>query len=288
MIQVATGDKSPHVVTGALISGMSEELVEKENKVVGMQTDPTEIARLRALHLPEILGQDYFLLRSMSVRQGGKKSNHGLNYGMEANRFSLETEMDIADARKVVTLYRTVAYPGLPEWYEGIKRQLREDRTLTNCFGDKRRFLDQWGPDLWMAAYAYIPQSTNVRMVNNAMRQVYNDEALDKFRGRAQVHDSINYQHPVPRKRNQWLDLAKGVWQIGGVYLCPLLTYSGRDFHVKTDLKIGWNWGANVEDENGKITRMGMRSVKLTPDIDKLATALQDAWETVDGKKKAA
>jgi hypothetical protein len=291
MIEVATGDKSPHVVTGSYISGAPHELIEQEDKIIGMLTDPTEIAKLRALHLPQLLDRDFFIPRSMSIRQAGKKSNHGLNYGMQYRRFAFENEMDEYDAKKIVYMYSNEAYPGLSDYWEGCKRELQDNnRTLINCFGEKRRFLDEWGPELWMAAYAYKPQSTNVRMVNNAMREVYKDPKLQHWRNASQVHDSLMYQIPwLVNKRGFWKQLAVECTKIANDYMMPRLEYGGREFYVKTDMKIGWNWGADVEGHNGDILRKGMEKVKIVAnDVNKTAENLQATWEKINAAKKAA
>lgn len=289
MIEVATGSKSPHVITGSLISGAPEELVQKDDDVIGMLGDPIEINKLRLAHLPDLLGGDYFIPRTMSIRQAGKKSNHGLNYGMQYRRFAFENEMDDSDAKRIVHLYSSVAYPGLSDYWEGIRRELQDNnRTLTNCFGEKRRFLDEWGPELWMAAYAYKPQSTNVRMVNGAMVKIYRNPKLDHWRNGAQVHDSLMYQRPIPNTAAKWRAMAGECLLIANDYMRPLLTYSGREFHVNTDMKIGWNWGKDVE-ENGTVIRKGMEKVKLVDgDVKKTAENLQATWDKINAAKKAA
>src|SRR3990167_8315032 len=107
MLDVVNSGRSPHVVTGSLMSGLSEELVSAENKIIGNKTDEDEIRLLRQEHMPQIFQQAGFLPRTMSVRQAGKKSNHGLNYNMKYKRYALENEIDETEAKKAVDLYRT-------------------------------------------------------------------------------------------------------------------------------------------------------------------------------------
>lgn len=54
MIEVTKGDISPHVITGSLIAGCSQEDVERDNKIVGHNTDPVTIRNLRKDQFPEL------------------------------------------------------------------------------------------------------------------------------------------------------------------------------------------------------------------------------------------
>jgi hypothetical protein len=239
MIGVVESGKSPHVVTGSLISGAPEKFVLEEHKAVGMNTDPDVIQALRA---PLTIPEGIFLPRSMSIRQAGKKSNHGLNYGMRYKRFALDNEIVETEARMMVELYSTVAYPGISDYWEGIRRELKEnDRTLTNCFGRKVRLLDEWGPELWNAAYSFKPQSTVVDCVTDAMEFVYYDDSPEfapVILG-AQVHDSIMMEYPESTP-TEWI----GVVALRTCeYMRPPLRYSDKDFKLHCDLKVGYSWG---------------------------------------------
>ena len=244
MLEVLASDKSPHVITGSLLSGVPEDLVEKESKIVGLQTDPTLVMEARE-SLPELEGMGYFIPRNMSIRQAGKKANHGLNYGLGYKTFALYNEMDESDAKTIVKRYHEDAYPGIRIWHEKIKRQLNDDRTLTNCFERRRKFMDAWGMDLWLDAYSFIPQSTVVDMVNIGMTKAFEDESLD-FELLAQVHDSILIQVPPGRGFARWY-LAAGVSKtIGLDYMMPTVEYGARSFSIGTDMKVGYDWSNMV------------------------------------------
>ena len=272
MIDVVEKKQSPHAMTGMLISGAPLELVELEDKHVEHQTDPIEINRIRTHACPSILEGDFFLPRTMSIRQAGKKSNHGLNYGMGYRRFALENEMDERDAKRIVDLYLHNAYPGIPVWWETIRGQLRENRTLTNCFGRKREFRDAWGDELFKEAYAFIPQSTVVDMVNSGMAQAFGDDssAFQRADLLAQVHDSIVYQYEC----EHFLDMALFSSRLAYEYMSPTIQYSGREFQIGTDLKVGKNWG-------------GMISVDLTEDIHQMQHNLEEAWDKLNASTQA-
>src|SRR5262252_5768753 len=177
MLGVVSSGKSPHVVTGALISGASEEFVLEEHKLVGSHTDPNTIELIRTgLKVPP----NTFLPRVMSIRQAGKKSNHGLNYNMKYRRFALENEMLEADAQPIVERYVNVAYPGIKDYWAGVKKELKDNRrTLVNCFGRKVKLRGEWGEELFNQAYSFKPQSTVVDSVNGAMVLAYTDESPD-------------------------------------------------------------------------------------------------------------
>lgn len=263
MLGVVRSGKSPHIVTGSLISGASEELVLAEHKLVGNHTDARKIEELRQ---PLTIPEGIFLPRSMSIRQAGKKSNHGLNYGMKYRRAALEWEIPENDAKPIVEAYSTVAYPGLEKgFWEPTRAQLRENRTLTNCFGRKVRLMGEWGNDLFDQAYSFVPQSTVVDSCLQALCQAYEDAAayMAQMRMSAQTHDSLMAQHPIPHSQEGWENLARMCNRIAE-YMSPELEYGGHKFRLGVDMKVGISWGT-------------MLSVKLDPAIEILADSLQAA-----------
>ena len=263
MLQVVEEGLKPHVRTGSLISGAPEDFVEMEHKLVGDRTDPVEIAHARK-GLPDnwhgIGVHKFFLPRSMSIRQAGKKSNHGLNYDMRYKRFALENEMAEADAKRIVDNYKNIAYPGLKRWYKLIEAELRANRRrLTNCFGQTRAFMDRWGPDLLDAAYAFKPQSTVANVTNRGLRTMY-WSAYDRVHVAAQVHDYILTHHNF----GSWDELADQVVAVDNAMTCTL-EYHEREFVLKRSIKLGVNWGKDCMIEVEKVRD--------------LPVALRAAWE---------
>jgi len=242
MLDVVHSGKSPHIVTGALISGAPEEFVLEESKLVGSHTDATTIELLRKkLKVPP----GAFLPRVMSIRQAGKKSNHGLNYNMKYRRFALENEMLEADAQPIVEAYVNKAYPGIKDYWASVKKELKDNkRQLVNCFGRRVRLRGEWGEELFNQAYSFKPQSTVVDSVNRAMVLAYKDESSDfeNFFLGAQVHDSLHVQARVPRNGEEWESLARMVLKIKE-YMRPELEYNGQAFRLGCDAKLGINWG---------------------------------------------
>jgi len=253
MMEVIEQKLDPHLRTGQLISGVEDtDLILRENKVIGHSTDPVEIQHLREQHVPELLQMQkegkIFLPRTMSIRQCGKKSNHGFNYGMGYKTFALHNEIPETEAKMIRDAYHK-AYPGIEStFWAGVRRQLRKDRTLVNCFGRKRRFLGRWGPDLFNQAYDFIGQSTVVDLINIGMVKIYEDTSypMDKIELLAQVHDSILFQFPID------FELLAHALRRCLKYLNPVMVYSGRRFRIASDIKIGLNWRDMVEVDLSK------------------------------------
>lgn len=272
MLYVIENGKDPHVYTGAMMlkeqlppdirAKVRDEILEQfvvyENKIVGQNTDPEEIDYLRRRD-KEILPFINFLPRTWSTRQGGKKANHGLNYGEQDYMFALINEILQSEAKNIIKLYHKV-YPGVENGFQaGIKSRLsRDQRTLTNCFGRKIRFLDKLGPDLWKAAYASIPQSTVVDGLNQGMIKTYHDERISidmDIDLLGQTHDSVLVQIPT-----KWLGTPH-LWEASekiDAYLEPQMEYGGRKFKIATDTKVGWNWGIAHKERNP----WGMKELK--------------------------
>lgn len=242
MIDIVESGRSPHTATGSLISGAPEDLVTKEYDLLGSATDPDGLLIVRTGELPELFtDKKFFIPRSMTIRQAGKKSNHGLNYDMRYKRFALENEMPETDAKPITERYH-VAYPGIRDvFHADARKELREnDRTLVNLFGDKVRLLDQSGPELFDKAYAYKPQSTVGKIVTKAMVKAYHDHSdLMALSGlRANVHDSLLLNWP-DAERDQLVPFALQMIE----YMSHEFEVKGRRFTLKVDVKVGPNWG---------------------------------------------
>lgn len=278
MIRAVEEGKDVHVYTASRMFNVPEEVIRAEDEIVGHDNDPERIAQLRRTikELQPYLEQ--WLPRTMSMRQCGKKSNHGLNYDETYKMFALINEIAEREAKVVVDFYHGT-YPGIKKWYARIQDTLRNGRILTNCFGRKCRFLDKWGPDLFKAAYSYNPQSTVGELVNRGIVSSYNDndESLSNFEGLAQTHDSYLLQAEV----GNWKQIATGMLRVKR-HLDPELSAHGRSFRIKSDLKMGLNWGSNHPDENPE----GMSKVKLVDDVDQLAANLEKTYNELTKTKR--
>ena len=279
MIAICESGQDPHEATGMDISGLSAEDVRAEAKVLGHATDPDEIMLLRQKYIPEIVKRAKFLPRIFSARQGGKKSNHGLNYAMKYRRFALENEMAERDAERIVTAYH-IAYPGLGRWWNEINDQLNKTRTVENCLGRSIRFIGPFGHDLLGKAIAFIPQSTVGVVVNNALIAGYNDRTeLPYFDPISQVHDSIKFQLPWSIGYERITDHIIALMR----HLEPTLNYRGRDFNVATDCKIGLNCGHFSEENLG-----GMYEIDINSGRDATIAELEKVSELQEWKNAVA
>lgn len=270
MIKVVEEELDAHTYTASMMFLVPEDVLKAEAKLVGSSSDSDYIFTVRNGAIdPQFISR---LPRGMSGRQAGKKSNHGLNYDETFVTFALTNEIEQNEAKRIIQLYHQV-YPGIRQTYhESVKRQLQKDRTLTNCFGRKVRFLDAWGADLWKAGYACLPQSTVVDSLNKGMVETYRTDWICGDRGGvdllAQTHDSILLQVPAHWfSDNDGADPAFGKL-LEQVYrnVSPELQYNTRRFRIATDSKIGLNWGAYHPEKNNQ----GMREIRTSAEAVKL------------------
>lgn len=261
-----------HTHTASLMFHVEPDLIKAESKIVGHNTDSDYIRELRQERLSEFY--DARWPRTMSLRQCGKKSNHGLNYDEGPNGFALINEIEIPEARRIVALYHQI-YPGIRIWYESLKRDLQRDRTLTNCFGRTVRFMGQWGDDLWKSAYSMLPQSTVVDSLNDGMVRIHADEELCGVKGfnidvLAQVHDSVLMQVPLNFIKQR--SIFEAITGKISDYTSPDITYNARTFKIASDYKFGLNWGEAHSERNPT----GMVEVET---YEQFMTALE-GWES--------
>jgi DNA polymerase-1 len=282
MISAVESGTDVHTHTACEMFNVTPEIVKLEAKLVGHSTDADYISEVRHSNLELVAamrdcGKTW--PRTMTLRQCGKKSNHGLNYDEGPNGFALINEIEIKEAKDIVKFYHEI-YPGIRIWYESIKRQLQKDRTLTNHFGRAVRFLDAWGDKLWKSAYSMLPQSTIVDSLNGGMAKIYAEPWVcgkDGMNGDvlAQVHDSVLMQFPIinlesPNKYNRLLDFVSDVTS-------PDITYSARTFKIASDYKFGINWGEYHSERNPG----GMRDIHTH---EEFLAAVSD-WEKIRGER---
>lgn len=281
MIQAVESGIDVHTHTASLMYDAPVDIIKYEHKYIGHTTDATHIALLREDDeriSAAMQASHKSWPRTMSLRQAGKKSNHGLNYDEGPFGFALINEIEIKEAKQIVAMYHEI-YPGIRIWYEYIKRQLSKDRMLTNYFGRSVRFLGAWGDKLWKSAYSMLPQSTVVDSLNEGMERIYEDEELcgiENFNGDvlAQVHDSILMQFPIKAliDPNNFHNIIEKIRD----YTSPSITYNGRTFKIASDYKFGINWGEFNADKNPG----GMQEFE---DYQSFMNALQ-GWENLRGE----
>ncbi len=265
-----------HIHTAHLSYGVPKDILVQESKLIGMNSDTDTILELRSAD-PEIAQYNMALPRSMSGRQGGKKSNHAFNYDESGHAWALRNSVPEAEGKRNYNLYHQ-SYPGIKIWYQSIQRQLQADRTLVNCFGRRYRFMGSMDIDMYKAAYSFLPQSTVVDSLNQGMVKIYNDPELCSTKGAnidilAQVHDSILMQVPIEvvRDEQRFVALRDRIYD----YISPELTYGGRTFKIATDSKMGLNWGGA-----GKNNPNGMKDINSHPEIITLLDSYNEQQRT--------
>lgn len=269
MIAVHRSGASPHPITGSRMFGVPIELILREHAFVKEATGQERVAELRR-RIPE-LGKYKSIPRTMSIRQAGKKAGHGLNYGEGYRMFALMNEIEESEGKRFVEAYHR-AWPGVRDTFQAnIQRQLKRNRTLTNCFGRKCYLMEAMGEELFKQGYAFIPQSTVGDIVNQGLIRCMNDDALymRDLEQLSQVHDSGIFQYPP----NDWLSMALACQRIVR-HLSPQCEYNGRQFTLGVDAKVGLN-------------RAHMREVAISADERETAFALQAAYEALRQRRAA-
>lgn len=206
-----------------------------------------------------------------SERFWGKKANHGLNYDLGYKSFALYYEIPESEAKFIVERYHT-AYPGVRQGHAWMRAQLAKDRTLTNCFGWKRLFLDRWGDQLFKEAYSFIPQSSVARQLNQfgIIEPYYG--LRGPFEYVNQVHDSIWFQIPISAG---WEEHARIVLALKHSLETPM-KWRYTQFKIPADVECGaQNWGKFSDHNLG-----GLRKVKINADttVEELARRLHGIY----------
>lgn len=179
----------------------------------------------------------YFL-----VREGGKISITGnsLNYGQGVNGFANQWLLPHAQAQFIWSRYHEV-YPGIHDWHTGIRDTLaRQNRTLVNCFGRHRTFLDRWGAEMFKVAYSYVPQSTVAEQMNQrGVLYLYTRQDLfEPVIFLNTIHDSIRYQVPLSLGIPQILSIIRAVKDS----LETPITWRERSFSIPVDTELGFSF----------------------------------------------
>ena len=174
---------------------------------------------------------------TFSERFWGKKANHSLNYDFGFKSFALLYEIPEADAKFIVDRYHTV-YPGVRAYHAWVRSKLSKTRTLENCFGRKRLFLDRWGDELFKEAYAYIPQSTVAEKLNDhgLCFVYYNQQWFYPVELLNQIHDALAFQIST---KHDFKIHAECILRIRDSLESPI-SWGATQFSIPVDLKVGF------------------------------------------------
>lgn len=265
MLEISRARRSPHVITAKRMFGLDEETILAEEKLNGKLNDPEAIATNRKSF---DLSAAKFIPRTMSFRQAAKKSAHGLNYDEGPKVFALQNEIDERDAKRLIHLYKNVAYPGIPKWHASVDAQIRKTRVLENCFGRRCYFMGQINRDTFKQGYAFIPQSTVADACTDAMVKAFDDVSPEFAPAEllAQVHDSLLFQY----LRRDFAAMARFAIRLGRDYMRPVLRYHDEEFQLDVELKVGLDWA-----------RMSEIKGFMEMDEETLAEKLREAYDTL-------
>ena len=133
-----------------------------------------------------------------SQRDIGKLYNHSGNYGVGYKTLALNTDTPESFIRTNLERYHLI-YPEVRQVFQAnILSQLRLNRTLTNLFGRRRKFMDRWGDSLFNDAFAFPAQSTIADIINRrGVNFLYSEPIFKPVRLPNQIHDSIELEIPL-------------------------------------------------------------------------------------------
>lgn len=184
----------------------------------------------------------------------GKQNNHANSYGMGPERQAqvINKRSDqppyvtvtIAQCRRYQTEWHNL-YPAIRSWHKEIEIQLGKNMTLITPYHRRRVFFQQWGKELFKAAYAHIPQSTvSDHFHGRVQRELGIRGGLKEIRKnlvRGDVllindsHDSCMLE--VPK------DSAYEIGERVRSYLKRPVIINGEEVNIPVDVEIGERWG---------------------------------------------
>jgi len=185
----------------------------------------------------------------------GKKSNHSFDYGLGYRTFAFITEIEDNEAKFIHDKWHGI-YPGIKQYWSWVENQMRENHTMTNLYGRKRRYMGRWGYDLFKEAYSFIPQSSVADKINkDGILFIHDNQfSFPTLELLNQVHDSIIFQIPKSvGMEEHYIELRSIVeslelsmeWR-GQEFTIPADVYAGKNLE---DMKV-----LNVKDK-GEFTK---------------------------------
>lgn len=181
--------------------------------------------------------EDPILCGHEGERFWGKKAGHGINYGLGFKQFAFLYEISEIDARKILSSYMRM-FSGLETYHSWVQEQLRRDRSLRDCWGWNRRFMDRWGPELFKQAYSFIPRSTVSGKINrDGLLHIWDSSSLEKVELLNQVHDSVVFQIPLSAG---WKYHVRAIKEIKKNLEKPI-RWKGIEFVIPVGVKMGVN-----------------------------------------------
>ena len=254
MIAVCESGESPHVATARFMFGAEPAYIKQEERDLEGCSDAKKLLAYRKEHAPSLL-DGRALPPNKTLRQGGKNSNHSLNYGLGYKEYALRYGIEEKHAKPLRELYHEKAYPDIHKsFWTYVQHEIRQHGCLVNCFGHRRDFYSVPSAELWLDAYAHLPQSTVMGLTRMGMVHVYQNEPDAELR--MQIHDSIVYSVPGDAEY-----ISSFVSRATEIMTQPM-TYRGRTFSLGLDSKIG-------------LTKNKRHMIKVTGSLDVCRAALE-------------
>lgn len=192
--------------------------------------------------------------RQDSFRQMSKKGGHGTNYYGTPRTMAKHLKLQTGIIEQFQYRYFN-AYPvigcfepkkndpnaQLPNWHNYVKNQLRDFHSITTMMGRQRFFFGRSFEDSTIReAIAYEPQSLTADEIDTGLLRLWRSGRVQLL---CQVHDSILFQYRE-EEENEIIPWALELLRV------RMTLEKGREFHVPTEAKIGWNWGDWDEKKN--------------------------------------
>jgi DNA polymerase I-like protein with 3'-5' exonuclease and polymerase domains len=207
--------------------------------------------------------------REFSYRDMAKRGSHLSNYMGTAWTAARALKVPLPIMEEFQARYcrgtqsKPGAFPAIPRWWRWTAEQLQTRGYLTTPFGRKRAFYGRPGDDSTLReAIAFLPQSTTADRMNLGLWRVW--RAMPEVQLLAQTYDSITFQYRETEDENAIIHRALKLIEV------ELFAPSGRRYCVPGEAKVGFNWGARIDDKKtGKITNdEGL--IKWNPNIPDL------------------
>lgn len=182
---------------------------------------------------------DQIAYRNLSYRDLAKKLGHGTNYYGTPPTMAKHTKV----AQKMIEEFQAsyfLAFPAIKLWHKRVYEELRDFSSLTTLFGRRRYFFGRLQDDATLReAIAYCPQSMTADEIDLGILRMWRANRIQLM---LQVHDSILIQYPE--------ELEDEIIPWALEQLTTRITLAGgREFHVPTEAKVGWNYG-DVSEKN--------------------------------------
>lgn len=193
----------------------------------------------------------------------GKQGNHANSYGQTPPQF-VRTVNKQSDKPPYITVnlrqseqYHRAwhSYYKIKGWWSKVQEQLNDrtkygPRVLITPYDRVRMFFERWGPELFKAAYAHLPQSTvadhaygkiqKCNPVPGGILEICKFNNSHGFKTVHTAHDSVMCEIPL----NLVSELAP---QYYNMFHRPLVVEE-KMFYIPVDCDIGTRWGPEMEE----------------------------------------